>query len=147
MNNTLIKMIEASNLKISDVEHIVNEAQRQAKIPDWKPASTLPDVPKGEAQIFWIAIKSGEGEEALIEVYKAQYVNKPLVFDDDDIHHQTPIYPCFMDENDNPVEAVGWYWTDQYCNEYSCWFNWIRFSAIGQLVGWAEYVPPQFAMK
>lgn len=106
----------------------------------WQLPSITPEVPKGENQLFWVAVQTrwSEGEQPKTEVYLANYINKPLELDDngepiDDEH--------FVDTDGQPMSAVGWH--NQYDHpDFNGYYEKMQFSDKCKLLGWAEYQPP-----
>ncbi len=102
----------------------------------WKSPTITPDVPKGEAKAFWVAVKYKRKEGWDIVAYVAQYVNKPLEYADDDLYKERPLDDAhFVDCDGYPIAVVGWYGLTSYCEPED-------FDDKRVLLGWGEYLKP-----
>jgi len=108
----------------------------------WQLPSKTPEVPKGENHLFWIAVQSqwSAGEQPRTLVYLANYINKPLELDDDG----EPLDDdCHVNTDGDPISAIGWH--NQYDHpDFSGYYEPIQFNEQLKLLGWAEYLPPEW---
>lgn len=115
----------------------------QPPVVFWRSAEEVPAVEVGELTKFWIAVlshhKLKDGKPSVF-VFCASYANKPLLLNEDgeptaDDYH--------TNEDGDPVEAVGWM-NEFHHPEFSGYYESITFNDKYQLLGWAEYVKPEW---
>lgn len=116
------------------------ELELAALKPSWQPPETIPQVPVGTEQEFWIAVHSQHTNKT--HVYLAQYQNRPLNLDehgeqvgDDDYY--------LVDVDGEYVDSVGWVMNRQHV-DFDNYYEKINFTSDYQLLGWANYQPPTF---
>ena len=110
---------------------------------DWQSPDLLPNVKDGDSETFWIAVQRNRNGESPIFVFDAQYINKPLKFDDEDLDQEEPLGDYLEDSDGRPVEAIGWYSTLSH-PEYSSYYEPLSFDKDNVLLGWGEYLKPDF---
>lgn len=107
---------------------------------NWQPPELIPDVPKYDMALFWIAVESTNNSEErpVTVVFAANYVNSPLDLDENGEpingnHH--------VDDDGEPIGSVGWH--NEYDHpDFNGYFQPICFNERYKLLGWAEYVTP-----
>lgn len=110
----------------------------------WQSPDVVPEVAKGEAETFWIAVKYLRKGEWQTTVFDAQYVNKPIEFAPDDTELEYPLDDDhFVDGNGDPVAALGWHSLLNH-PEFSSYYEGISFNDEYVLLGWAKYCKPAF---
>lgn len=110
-------------------------------IVDWQSPDSVPDVPKDETETFWVAVEftRGNGETSRC-VYDAQFVNKPVEFDEEG----EPLSDdYFVTEDGDPVSAVGWHSLKEHA-DFDGYYDPLPFSDDYVLLGWAVYEKPDF---
>ncbi|MBD1583472.1 hypothetical protein [Pseudoalteromonas sp. S16_S37] len=120
--------------------------KNQKPIVDWQPPEKTPDVKKGEANSFWVAVRRNHNGSSWDCIFDAQYVNKPLEYASDDPDKEEPIGDYFEDSDGMPVSAIGWHNTLNH-PEYSSYYEPITFDENNVLVGWGKYLKPDFPVK
>nr|WP_319552409.1 hypothetical protein [uncultured Vibrio sp.] len=126
-----------------EVEKLTNGNIRP--VVDWQSPEATPNVPKGETKTFWLAIlrKRRDGSQAVM-VLDAQYVNKPLEYAEDDIAKECPLDDeCFVSEDGDPIESVGWHCLMEHA-DFDGYYRPISFDENYELLGWGEYITPDF---
>lgn len=109
---------------------------------EWNKPELIPSVEKGEMQLFWIAVLSqwNPDQEPKQHVFLAHYVNKPLELDEDG---ESILPDPFEDCDGDYVSAVGWH--DEHNHpDFNGYYEPITFNEQYKLLGWAEYLPPEF---
>lgn len=109
---------------------------------NWQKPDLVPEVPKYDYDLFWIAVQyqRSENEKPKTSVFLAHYMNKPLDLDE----NGESIDPNPHEDDDgDPIHSVGWH--SQYDHpDYNGYYQPIDFGDQVKLLGWAEYVPPVF---
>lgn len=116
------------------------ELELAALKPLWQSPETIPAVPVGEEQEFWIAVHSQHSNKT--HVYLAQYQNRPANLDE----HGEPIGDedyYLIDVDGEYVDSVGWVMNRQH-PDFDDYYEKIDFNTDYQLLGWANYQPPTF---
>ncbi|UTZ44524.1 hypothetical protein [Vibrio campbellii] len=117
-----------------------------SKVPvvTWQAPDIKPVVAKDESKLFWVATRrKGKSDEwASPVVWLAQYVNKPLEYADDYEEGDEPINSYLVTECGEPFEAIGWFDIKNHA-EFDNYYEQISFNERFELLGWAEYLPPQ----
>lgn len=116
-----------------------------APIANWIKPEVLPEVELYEVKTFWVAVKTIRTDRAgtAIEkqfVFPAQYVNKPLILDGDGDYENDDY---FVNEDGEPVSCIGWH-SEMDSSEFDGWYPSLPFSDEYILLGWAEYLKPEF---
>ena len=113
-------------------------------IVNWQSPETVPNVPKDETETFWVAVKRKTQTGWRKFVFDAQYVNKPLEFEEDDTEKQFPLSDdYFVDEDGQPTECVGWFSLREHA-DFSGYYEPLTFNSEYILLGWGKYQTPEF---
>lgn len=116
----------------------------QKPVVNWQSPETTPEVEKYESESFWIAVKSLVKDGWRESVFEAQYVNKPLEYDESDSDCENPLDDNhFVNVDGEPMEAVGWYCVRDH-SEFSDFYEPITFGKEYVLLGWGNYIKPDF---
>ena len=114
-------------------------------VVEWKSPQEIPSIDIYSEKTYWVAIKRaltgriGDTNET-VHVFDAQYLNKPLVMDDNG-DYENDDFLC--DPDGEPMEAVGWFSSREH-SEYDSYYEQLIFSDEMILLGWAEYEKPEF---
>lgn len=114
----------------------------------WQAPDNKPVVKADEYELFWMATRSknchGEWNEPIVRL--AQYVNKPLVYAEDHEEGDEPINSYLITVDGEPFEAIGWFDIKNHA-EFDDYYEPIVFREGFELLGWAEYAPPEFKVS
>lgn len=106
----------------------------------WQKPEVTPIVPVGGEQEFWVAVEVSRNENPpKIYTFLAQYQNRPYeegVLDEDDDE-------ALVNVDGEYVSSVGWVMLKSHV-EFDNYYEPISFNNNYKLLGWAEYVPPEF---
>ena len=113
----------------------------------WQSNESAPDVELGGENLFWLAVKSIRNGVEREHTFLANYINKPMLLDDNgEITDEAQDW-LLSNEWGTDVEAVGWFSSKEH-PDYSDWYEPITFNENYVLLGWAEYnAPPFFTSK
>lgn len=105
----------------------------------WYKPEELPEVELGTETEYWIAVQSKYKDKPL--VFLALYQNRPLRHDNDGdlIEDDWQI----VSPDGDPWHSVGWVEDKAHC-DFDSFYESIDFNDDYQLLGWAEYQPPEF---
>jgi len=106
-----------------------------APIVEWMSPESIPDVKLYSERQCWIACINGKGKKY---VYLAQYVNRPIILNDEGDPENDDY---FSDTDGEPMHAVGWHSEKEHF-DFDGFYEQIQFSDDYKLIGWAEYVAP-----
>ncbi len=113
-------------------------------VVNWKKPEQIPHVEKGETVTFWIAVRYKRKDEWETSIFDAQYVNKPLEYADDDLDNECPLDDDhFCNEDGEAMAAEGWFNLLNH-PEFSSFYEPISFSDDYELLGWGDYLKPEF---
>lgn len=131
--------VDARGALVKYCDYRTLELQLAALKPLWQSPETIPAVPAGEEQEFWIAVHSQRTNKT--HVYLAQYQNRPVNLDEDG----EPIgdEDLLIDVDGEYVDSVGWVMNRQH-TDFDNYYEKIDFNSDYQLLGWANYQPPAF---
>ncbi|WED23048.1 3'-5' exoribonuclease [Vibrio sp. JC009] len=119
-------------------------AARNKPVIDWQSPETTPDIPKGETKTFWLATRYKRKDKWHTAVFDAQYVNKPLEYAEDDSDKECPLDDeHFVDCDGCPIEALGWHSLKEHA-DFHGYYEPIVFNEERELLGWGEYLAPEF---
>ncbi len=102
----------------------------------WNNPEVAPDVELGTEKRFWIAVLGRAGG---VFVYDALYQNRPVIIDDNDIQADWVVH----DRDGEPHHSVGWVDSIE-AEDFDYFHSEIQFTENYKLMGWAEYVKPEF---
>ena len=108
---------------------------------DWKAPDTLPEIPEGTEEHFWLAVEVTKPNKPVeIKTFLGQYQNRPL--------NQNAEVPLGDEEplvntDGDPVSSVGWVACQSHY-DFDNFYEFINFSDEYKLMGWAEYEAPDF---
>lgn len=109
-------------------------------VVNWQSPEAMPNVAKGEVEKFWLAMRIKRKGEWFTTVIDAQYVNKPLEYDEDgDLLDDD----CFVNEDGDPINALGWHHVMEHA-DFDGYYEPIEFDAERELLGWGQYLKPEF---
>lgn len=110
-------------------------------VVDWQSPDDKPHVPKGESEMFWIAVNSRRSDGSFkTYVFDAQYLNQPLELNEEG----EPFNENQMVDIDGDwLEAVGWYSLKEH-SEFPEFYEPINFNEDYVLLGWGMYQKPDF---
>jgi len=112
----------------------------QRPIVDWNKPDQIPPVEKFAMDVYWIAVETHWRGKPEVCVFLAHYINKPLEMDEND----EPTDPnAHINEDGEYVEAIGWH-SEQEHPDFNGYYSPISFNDKYKLLGWAEYLPPEF---
>ena len=109
---------------------------------DWQSPETIPVVPKYGIEVFWLAVEATIKGEKQIVVFDALYINKPLEYENSD--DEEPLDSDYhVDLDGHPIQAIGWHRALEH-EEFSNYYEQINFNDDYVLLGWGEYLKPDF---
>lgn len=149
MDYTIEDLISKTKIAIEDTEYDIDVdfyfnklekklAENSKKPLKWNRPEAIPDVELGCETLFWIAVHLGSSNKQ--HVFLAHYQNRPVTFDEDG-------YPledwALTNEDGGEFGSVGWVSRREH-NDFDGYYEELTFNDEYKLLGWAEYVPPQF---
>lgn len=114
-------------------------------VVNWQSPEKTPEVKTDEVKEFWVAVRFQKKDGWGDAVFSAQYVNKPLEYADDDPDCENePVNDFFVTCDGEPMESVGWFSVKSH-SEFEDYYQPIFFNKEYILLGWAEYIKPEFS--
>lgn len=115
--------------------------KEQMTIVNWNSPQNTPLVEEGSTKEFWIAVETNyPNREKTRRVFSAQYVNMPVETDDDG-EPNTDNY--LVDCDGEPLSCVGWHSVKDHADFYD-YYEPLSFTDEYKLLGWADYIKPEF---
>lgn len=110
----------------------------------WQKPEETPSVEIGTETKYWIAIevKNPKTETTTIKTLLAYYQNRPFdqeKYDIGEIGDEDALVNCDGDY----VDSVGWVSCKEHV-EFENYYTPFNLDNNAKLMGWAEYIPPEF---
>jgi len=112
---------------------------------NWQQPETIPTVALGTEKQFWVAVKihrastSREDNPEKTVTFLAQYQNRPYKEGDEDENGDEAL----VSTDGEYVASVGWVTCQSHC-EFDNYYEPLEFNDSYKLLGWAEYIAPEF---
>ena len=117
-----------------------NLALNYAGVVEWQKPESTPVVEVGDEKEFWIAIEATRpNKPAKIYTFLAQYQNRPYEEGEEELNGDEPL----VNVDGEYISSVGWVMCKQH-TEFDNFYEPISFNDNYKLLGWAEYVAPEF---
>lgn len=117
-----------------------NFALNYAGVVDWQKPESTPVVEVGSEKEFWIAVEATRSNKpAKIYTFLAQYQNRPYEEGEEEFSGDEPL----VSVDGEYISSVGWVTCKQH-TEFDNFYEPISFNDNYKLLGWAEYVAPEF---
>ena len=113
------------------------------KVIKWEHPALCPTVERGTEKEFWVAVEvnveAPKNNKIKVVTFLAQYQNRPYKEGDEDVINDDYL----VNTDGEYVNSIGWV-TCQSHYEFDNYYELITFNEYYKLLGWAEYIPPEF---